>query len=381
MKRVLMLSTVASLQDQFNMANIRMLRNLHCDVHVACNFVQGNNTSPQRIAVFQNELAALGVTCHQIDFARSPFHLLQNHRAYQQLKAVLRADTFDCIHCHTPVGGIYGRKAATAFQIPVIYTAHGFHFYEGAPVSNWKYYVAEKHYARYTDKLLVINQEDYARAKKFPIRGNVEYVQGVGLKPAPEKDPDFDMRKAYGIPADHKVVVSVGELTEGKNNEVMLRAMDRFRRKKLTYLICGTGAMEEHLRTVVREMHLDGQVVFAGYCEKIPDVLLQADCFAFPSKREGLPVAMMEAMRAGLPVLALDIRGNHDLISDGEGGFLFEEGNASDYVKGLSFFLDYPEEAKRMGEWNKKRVQDFSIDLVEEKMRRIYAEAESGELK
>ena len=62
MKRVLMLSTVASLQDQFNMANIRMLRNLHCDVHVACNFVQGNNTSPQRIAVFQNELAALGVT-------------------------------------------------------------------------------------------------------------------------------------------------------------------------------------------------------------------------------------------------------------------------------------------------------------------------------
>lgn len=97
MKRVLMLSTVASLQDQFNMANIRMLRNLHCDVHVACNFVQGNNTSPQRIAVFQNELAALGVTCHQIDFARSPFHLLQNHRAYQQLKAVLRADTFACI--------------------------------------------------------------------------------------------------------------------------------------------------------------------------------------------------------------------------------------------------------------------------------------------
>ncbi len=108
---------------------------------------------------------------------------------------------------------------------------------------------------------------------------------------------------------------------------------------------------------------------------------LQQTAFAFPSKREGLPVAMMEAMRAGLPVLALDIRGNHDLISDGEGGFLFEEGNASDYVKGLSFFLDYPEEAKRMGEWNKKECRIFSIDLVEEKMRRIYAEAESGESK
>ena len=165
MKRVLMLSTVASLQDQFNMANIRMLRNLHCDVHVACNFVQGNNTSPQRIAVFQNELAALCVTCHHIDFARSPFHLLQNHRAYQQLKAVLRADTFDCIHCHTPVGCIYGRKAATAFQIPVIYTAHGFHFFQGAPLWNWLlFYPVEKYYARKTDVLVTINSEDYDRA-------------------------------------------------------------------------------------------------------------------------------------------------------------------------------------------------------------------------
>ena len=206
MKRVLMLSTVASLQDQFNMANIRMLRNLHCDVHVACNFVQGNNTSPQRIAVFQNELAALGVTCHQIDFARSPFHLLQNHRAYQQLKAVLHADTFDCIHCHTPVGGIYGRKAATAFQIPVIYTAHGFHFFQGAPLWNWLlFYPVEKYYARKTDVLITINSEDYDRAVRKMHAKQVVRIPGVGLKPGKYRFASRsreEVREALDLPLD-----------------------------------------------------------------------------------------------------------------------------------------------------------------------------------
>ena len=239
--------------------------------------------------------------------------------------------------------------------------------------------MAERNYARYTDRLVVINEEDYRRAQNFPVRGKVEYVPGVGMKPMPPENSEYDLRAEFGIPAENKVVVSVGELTEGKNNEVMLRAMDRFRREPVTYLICGTGAMNEKLRRLAKDMFLEEKVVFAGYCDHVPDVLRQADIFAFPSRREGLPVAMMEAMQAGLPVLALDIRGNHDLIEDGEGGFLFHENEAEDFVRGISFFKKYPEEAKRMGEWNQERVKAFSLDIVEEKMRRIYAEAESGE--
>ena len=211
------------------------------------------------------------------------------------------------------------------------------------------------------------------------MRGKVEYVPGVGMKPMPPENPEYDMRAEFGIPAENKVVVSVGELTEGKNNEVILRAMDRFRREPVTYLICGTGERNERLRRLAKDMFLEDKVVFAGYCDHVLDVLRQADIFAFPSTREGLPVAMMEAMQAGLPVLALDIRGSHDLIEDGEGGFLFYENEVEDFVRGISFFMKYPEEAKRMGEWNQERVKDFSIDIVEEKMRRIYAEAESGE--
>ena len=289
MKRVLMLSTVASLQDQFNMANIRMLRNLHCDVHVACNFVQGNNTSPQRIAVFQNELAALGVTCHQIDFARSPFHLLQNHRAYQQLKAVLRADTFACIHCHTPVGGIYGRQAAAAFQIPVIYTAHGFHFFQGAPLWNWLlFYPVEKYYARKTDVLITINSEDYDRAVRKMHAKQVVRIPGVGLKPGKYRFASCsreEVREALDLPLDAILLISVGELNRNKNHRVIIQAMARLPQLPLYYILCGKGKEAEFLQELAQSLHLSNRVRILGYRQDVCDLLHASDIFCFPSKR------------------------------------------------------------------------------------------------
>ena len=377
-KKALIVTRVSGFVPQFEMNNVKILQEMGYEIHYAANFdvvVYGKDNA---------RLMGTGIHRHHIPFGRSPFSR-DVRISYKALKKLMLEEQFDLIHCHMPMTGVLTRKAAekvrklTGRRVPVLYTAHGFHFHTGAPLGNWKYYVAEKHYARYTDRLMVINEEDYKRASRFPLRGKVEYVPGVGMKPMPERDPDFDMRAEYGIPADHKVVVSVGELTEGKHNEVMVRAMDRFRREPVTYLICGTGSQEEKLRRMVKEMYLEEKVVFAGYCERVPDVLRQADIFAFPSRREGLPVAMMEAMQAELPILALDIRGNHDLIEDGEGGFLFHEDLAEDYVRGIGFFLKYPEEAERMGKWNGERVKAFSLDIVEKKMRQIYAEAESGD--
>lgn len=134
------------------------------EIHYAANFdvvVYGKDNS---------RLMGTGIHRHHIPFGRSPFSR-DVRTCYLALKKLMLEEKFDLIHCHMPMTGVLTRKAAekvykmTGRKVPVIYTAHGFHFYEGAPVSNWKYYVAEKHYARYTDKLLVINQEDYARAK------------------------------------------------------------------------------------------------------------------------------------------------------------------------------------------------------------------------
>ena len=105
--------------------------------------------------------------------------------------------------------------------------------------------------------------------------------------------------------------------------------------------------------------------------------MYEADFFAFPSLQEGLPVAVMEAMQAGLPVIGKEIRGNSDLIENKKGGFLFAEGLVDDYVKGLQYMLTHGEEAKKMGQWNMERVKQFSLEHVDKIMKRIYSEIES----
>ncbi len=377
-KKALLVTRVSGFVPQFEMNNVKLLQEMGYEVHYASNYntvVYGQDNS---------RLADTGIQRHSIHFCRSPFSL-EVLRAYRELVQLMLEEKFELIHCHMPITGILARKAAekvrrmTGRRTTVLYTAHGLHFFKGAPLGNWLYYMPERHYARYTDKLILINQEDYDRGSHFPVRGSVEFVPGVGIRPMPEPDPSFDLRREYDIPPDHKIVVTVGELTESKNQSVLVRAMDRFRRDKLTCIICGKGPVEDRLKQQIKEMYLQEKVILAGYCTNIPDILRQSDFFAFPSMREGLPVALMEAMQAGLPVMAADIRGNHDLVRDGEGGFLFTENLPEDYAQAIRYFLKYPDEAVRMGEWNRKQVENFSLSVVEKRMREIYQTAEAME--
>ncbi|MCH5264472.1 MAG: glycosyltransferase [Lachnospiraceae bacterium] len=374
-KKALLVSRVSGFVPQFEMNNVKILQEMGYEIHYAANYntvVYGEDNA---------RLMGTGIVRHSIPFGRKVFSL-DVWRCYKKLVELMLEEEFSLVHCHMPISGVLARKAAervrkiTGRRVPVIYTAHGFHFFYGAPAKNWLYYPPERHYARYTDRLLLINEEDFDRGSRFPVRGRTEHVPGVGLAPAPEVSSDFDLRRAYGISPEDKVVVSVGELTPLKNHITMIKAMDRFRREPVSYLICGRGPLEEELSREIREMHLEGKVILAGYCQNVPAILRQADIFAFPSKREGLPVAMMEAMQAGLPVLAADVRGNRDLLEDGQGGFLFEENLARDYVRALHYLLKYPEERIRMGKWNKERVKDFSLEIVDKKMREIYREVE-----
>ena len=374
-KKALIVTRVSGFVPQFEMNNVKILQEMGYEIHYAANFnmvVYGKDN---------RRLMDTSITRHHIPFDRSPFSK-NVFRCYQMLKQLMLEQEFDLVHCHMPMTGVLAREAAKKVskmkgkKIPVLYTAHGFHFYKGAPLGNWVYYFIEKYYARYTDRLILINREDYERGSNFKVRGKVEYVQGIGMKPLPEPTEGFDLREMYGIPSDDKVVVTVGELKELKNHQIIIKAMDRFRRESLSYIICGTGPMEEELHQMVKEMHLQDKVIFAGYCENVSDILRQADFFAFPSKREGLSVAVMEAMQAGLPVIGLSIRGNCDLIEDGEGGFLLNEDMPEDYVKALRYFMKYPKEAERMGKWNQEKIKGFSLEDVDRKMRRIYSELE-----
>ena len=148
MKKALMVAHVAYAIEMFNMPNIRLLISMGYEVQVACNFDDRSSLSDEKVALLKDKLTALGVKYHNIPFQRMPIKPA-NLKAYTQLKSLIDSENFDLIHCHTPVGGIITRLAAAKSRkkngTKVIYTAHGFHFFKGAPLINWLiYFTAEK---------------------------------------------------------------------------------------------------------------------------------------------------------------------------------------------------------------------------------------------
>lgn len=268
---------------------------------------------------------------YDIPFERNPFKA-GNITAYKKLKKIIDTGHYDIIHCHTPVGAALARLAAREARrkgTKIIYTAHGFHFYKGAPLLNWLiFYPVERWLAHDTDVLITINQEDYQRAQNFKA-GKVVYVPGVGIdlkKFHADVADKSAKRKELGLSADDFVLLSVGELIPRKNHQVVLRALGYLQKHgklgNIQYLICGQGTKMDELKELAKKLDIASHVHFLGYRRDIPDICNASDVFMFMSLQEGLPVALMEAMACGLPAVCTSIRGNTDLIEDGVTGFL-----------------------------------------------------------
>ena len=366
MKKALMIATVGGFICSFEKNDIKLLKNLGYEVFIACN-------SKGR----EEELEQLGCKIVHLPIERNPIKR-QNIVSYQQLKRLMEKEKFDLVHCHTPVGGILARLVAKKYRkkgTKVIYTAHGFHFFKGAPLVNWLvYYPIERWFSRYTDILITINHEDYERAKTFHAK-KVEYIPGVGVDIEKFKKEEVNLikkRKEFGLEVDDFVVVSVGELNKNKNHEVVIKAISKLNNPKVKYLICGQGSLESYLENLIEEQGLTEQVKLMGFRRDIAELYNASNLLAFPSLREGLSVALMEAMACGLPVVCSKIRGNTDLIQENKGGYLVPSKDVETFSKSIIKVLEQPELAKEMAEYNRECIKEFSIEKTKEKMKQIY---------
>ena len=372
--RVLVLASVASMIDQFNMPNIKLLKEMGYDVHVACNFNEGNTCSDDQITILKKNLFEIDVKFHQIDFKRNVLRLIDNIKAYKQVHKLASDYKYKFIHCHSPIGGVVGRLVGKTTNTKVIYTAHGFHFYKGAPLKNWIiYYPIEKWLSRYTDVLITINKEDEKRARLSFNASNVCYIPGVGIPVDKYKDNDLNVaekRKELMLHKDAFVVLSVGELNKNKNHEIVICAIKKLDIKNIHYVICGRGPLKSHLEKIIDEMDLSSNVHLVGFRSDIKDIYKISDLFVLPSFREGLSVALMEAMASGLPCVVSRIRGNTDLI-DNNGGALFNPTSIDECSDAIVKVLN--SNRQEMDLYNAEKVNKFSIDTVVNQMREIYS--------
>ena len=350
-KTVLIVASVASMIDQFNIPNIKLLISMGYQVDVATNFIYGSTCTDEKIKELLKFLDELKVDCYQIDFNRKATDIRADVRAMRQLDHVMRGTErpvnitryhrinsitpYTFVHAHSPIGGVIGRIIAKKYEIPVIYTAHGFHFYDGAPKKNWLiYYPIEKELSRITDVLITINKEDYRRAKACFHAKKTVYIPGVGVDTEKFKSGVIDSgekRKEMGIGEDTILILSVGELTARKNIEIVIKALAQLNNNSIQYLIAGKGEKEKELKALVRSLGLEEQVHFLGFRTDIAELCQAADIFIFPSRQEGMPLALMEAIACKTPVVCSRIRGNTDLVKGEE--YLFDENNVDDVVR------------------------------------------------
>lgn len=371
MSKILFISNISNRISSFVTASISAAHSLNIDFYQTANW---QSSSKMQISADEQEY---GIKIKSVPISRDPF-AITNFTALKELSEFINQEKIDYIHCNTPVGGLLGRLAGKKCGVKkVIYQAHGFHFYKGAPLKNWLlYYPVEKWLARYTDALITINQEDYELAKrKMKLRngGKVYYVPGVGIDVKKFSETTVDRctkRRELGIPEDAVLLLSVGELNHNKNHETVIRAIADM---NVYYIIAGKGDLQPHLKKLIDTLGLADRVKLLGFRGDVKELYEAADIFVFPSFREGLSVSVMEAMASGLPCVASKIRGNTDLLEKTEGGFLCDPHNAADFAEKLNLLAASAELREKMGRTNRMTIQKFSTETVIKEMQKIYA--------
>lgn len=354
------------------MNDIKILQELGYEVIVAANY-EGYN----------GKLDDKNVKMLDIRFTRSPL-TLQNIKAFKKLNKYVKENKIDLIHCHTPVGGVMGRIIGKLNKVQtVIYTAHGFHFFDGAPKLNWViYYPIEKFLSRYTDILITINQEDYNRAKNKFYAKKVEYIPGVGVDVEKIENTRVNKeqkRKELGIEKDSMVLLSVGELSSRKNHITPIRTLAEIDNKNIIYLIAGVGPLENYLKEEVKKLNLEKQVKFLGFRKDVYELCKVADIYIFPSKREGLGIAGLEGMAAGLPLVSANINGIKDYTENGKTGYCVDRFSINDFKNAIEKLAYNKNLRQRIGNYNEQVVKKFDIKNTEKIMKKIYLSIVQGE--
>ena len=301
-----------------------------------------------------------------------------NRKAYKQLLFLIDKYKIEGVLCSTPIGGAIARLAAKKKKIaPVLYEAHGFLFFKGAPFINRTIYKWEEIIlAHFTDVLITITNEDYKAAQKLKLRSGIKpyLVHGAGVKVGVQVNCEKAMkRNQMGVPEDSFLIVSAGELNKNKNTEVIVKALKEFRGQNVHYIACGVGPEEENLRSLASNLGVSSQFHLLGYRTDMPEVMAVSDVFTMMSFREGMPRSVLEAMDLGLPCVGSNTRGIRDLI-DEKGGIICNPTDPIALSNAILKLKNDPALRNQMGEYNKEKVKQYSSEVVRKELYEIYKE-------
>ena len=374
MKKALMLAPMGSVHRRFNQANIAALQSLGLQVELCANFENGNGPEIHNQS-FVEECEIRGIKTHSIPFARHS--LTGSLKCLSQLKELLSREQYDLVHTHTETGGLLLKLAhSEKRKSKFIFTPHGMSFWKGSSLkSQLVYRPLERWICSAMDMNIGMNMEEVENLEQWNKR-TAHYVHGVGLNVARMQNPSRSreqMREEFGLAESDKFIASIGELDDNKNHITVIKALATLGRKDFKYVVCGVGPNKDMLLAEAECTGLKENVILAGYRSDIPDVLNAADIFVFPSFHEGMPVSALEAMACSLPVVCSAIRGNVDVVKDGDNGYLFKPSDVDTLSRQIALLMDNEALRQQMGAKNKEIVREFSLEAVTEELKAIYS--------
>ena len=370
-KKVLLVATLQSHIAQFHQPLIELLKQHKIEVHVAArdNLREKNGLAIKNV----DEI-------HDVPFSRSPL-TISNLKAFKILRRLIDIHRFDIVHCNTPVGSVITRLICLKYRrngLKVFYTAHGFHFYKGAPYLNWIiYFPIEKILSKITDKIIVINREDYYASKLKLNVQKVYRINGVGVdhnKFCIEKNnKTAKIRQQLSISKRTPLGICIGELLRNKNQEQLIRAVSLFKNNKLQIkiLICGNGKYEDYLVSLSSRLGVSQYFEFLGYRTDIADIIQECDFGCSMSIREGLGLNIIEECLCGKPVLCTRNRGHSELVSY-INGYLVDIGD----IESTAYYLLKLSSEKDRLQFNPEKIRNsvmnYSKSAVLNQLAEIY---------
>ncbi len=376
MKRVVLFAATAAVLVQFTAADITALQTLGYEVHMVCNQKEGN-LSEEGLCRFREKFP--GLVWHELDIRDNWASMRKNHHAFLALKALLEELHPALIHCHGTIAGYYGRKAAGALQIPAYYTAHDFRLFNGCLATERIFFFPwERSQKKHTDHFFAVCKEDAAYAKKvLKLRGVTYLPDRIACDTyATPTYTGAQVRKELGIPESATVLISVGALRMQKRYRIVLQAMARLEQPELHYIICGEGSDRLFLEKLIRQLHLEKQVHLLGYRLDIPDLLGASDIFCSVGRREGCNVAALEAIAAGLPLIAVRSHGTKEYLVQEESALCLKGNLVESCAKAIVRLQENKLLRRQIGAHNRAMAKAFQESGRMMELRKIYLSLE-----
>jgi len=320
----------------------------------------------------------LGVTIYHVPFSRNLIDQ-GNITSYRIIKKIIK--NYHILHLHTPISSFITRMASSRAH-KVIYTVHGFHFNEnGRWLTNLLFLTSEKIGGLKTTKLILTNHDDLKIAEKIVSKEKINYVNGIGVNTVIYNSDHYSeedkqaIKLELGLDLNKKILTHIAEFNDNKRQLDIVNACERIKERTQNFIILlvGNGENFDSIQKMINERELDGYIKCLGFRSDIPRIVSIADMGLLVSIREGLPRSIMEMMAMKVPVIATNIRGNRDLIVNGENGYLVPIKDEVQIAEKCLTLLTNESLCKQFGEVGKEKIESlFSLNKVLDQMEMIY---------